>query len=167
VISHMVSELISAVTGPFSAKLGHCVRCTRSASLMAVLVWGLTLLASMAGQKDAATILGAFAASLTMLWVAHLIGAKHHSMVNVILREHGATRAEAKSITAALDSILERSGRDCRRMADGESLHVQLESSTERLTQVSIMNKRGCVAAVSLGEDGTYAESRPSPPQLN
>jgi hypothetical protein len=166
----MVSEFISAVTRPFSAGLGHCARCTRSAFLLAIFVWSLTLIASMAGRTVAGISLGVLAAGLTMLWVVHLIGAMYHSVVNVILVEYGATRAEAKSITSALDLVLARRGRDCRRMAEGESLHVRLERPAgrrQRLMQVSITNKKECVAAVFLKEDGTYAEWRPSPREVN
>lgn len=167
VTSKMVSEVLSTLTRPFGARRGHCARCTRSAFLLAIFVWSLALLASLAEEKVATLVLGAFAAGLTALWVAHLIGARYRSgVVDLILLKHGATKAEVKAITAALDFVLGRRGRDCRNMADGESLHVRLESAAgrrERLTQVSIMNKKECVAAVFLNEDGAYAERPPTP----
>jgi hypothetical protein len=125
--------------------------------LLAFLTWSVTLLAAIEGRTTAAISLGIVAAGLTILYVAHLVGKMYRGTVYLLLLGYGATRAEAGTITAALDLVLARHGRDCRRMAEGESLHILFDESLgreRRLMRVSIIDEKGCVAAVSLKDDG-------------
>jgi hypothetical protein len=156
-----VSKILWGPTALFSASLGSCARCTRTARLLALLVWSVTLLAALQGRTAAVVWLGLLATGLTILYVAHFVGEKYRGTVYLLLLGCGATRADAGTMTAALDLVLARHGRDCRRMAEGEALHVQFDGSTgrrRRPMRVSIVDERGCVAAVSLEDDGSCVE---------
>lgn len=159
-----VRKVLSAAAAPFSASLGGCQRCARSALLLGFLTWCVTLLAATEGRTAAASILGIFAAGLTILYIAHLVARMRRGTVSQLLLGYGATRAEASTISAALDLDLARHGRNCRTLAEAETLHIQfnrLTAGRRRLTRVSLTDEKGCVAAVSLKDDGSWVEWRP------